>query len=545
MIRLTALWLVLLASTVLLLVLREDRLSSEGKIPLGRIRRLWLRKEKRRAPRYRVDWQIRYRRSESQPASDALPRNLSRTGAGLALTEKLPVGSLLQLDVTLPGRPSPVALTGQVVWAREVPPRPGTGQDRQFFVGIHFQNVGPALEQELSDALAGRSPSPSPEWSAPADAQPLPAAGSRPPQSWAARYARQRRCAWLAQVALSLGFLAALIQAGMDHHWALWVRSHLRVWPLQVALYSAGLWGAWTLLSFPLDWAVGFRMEHRYQMSTQRFPQWFADYLKQLALGGALGLVVMEGLSLLLRVSGNGWWFWAAIAWMGWSVLLTRVAPTWLIPIFYQQRPLEEGDLRRRLQGLLERCGTRVHGIFQVNLSRTTRKANACLCGLFRSRRILISDTLLSRYPPEEVEVVLAHELGHHRLHHIGLLLLTNTAAAGISCLLVDRWLRLGLGMTRLEDLSTLPALGLGLSLAGLFGMPIVHGISRRLETQADRFALRQTGNPNAFVAAMRRLAEQNLAELRPPRWVEWLLYDHPPIAKRIAMAEGLGEAHG
>ena len=182
-----------------------------------------------------------------------------------------------------------------------------------------------------------------------------------------------------------------------------------------------------------------------------------------------------------------------------------------------------------------------MQGIFELNLSKTTRKANACLCGLGRTRRVLVSDTLLTAYPPEEVEVVLAHELGHHRLRHIGILILVSTAATGVGCFWVDRAIRRlisPLGLTGLDDLSVLPLTALGLFLAGLLLLPLTQGISRFLERQADRFALQQTGNPQAFIATMRRLAGQNLAEIDPPRWVEWLLYDHPSIRKRIALAE-------
>jgi STE24 endopeptidase len=232
---------------------------------------------------------------------------------------------------------------------------------------------------------------------------------------------------------------------------------------------------------------------------------------------------------------------WAAILWLAWSVLLTRVAPMWLIPIFYRQRPLADAELRRRLEALVARCRTRVQGIFEVNLSKTTRKANACLCGLGATRRVLVSDTLLSSHPPEEVEVVLAHEVGHHRLNHLWLLIVVSALQIGISCFLVDLAAPIGmarLSLTGLDDLAVLPLLGLGLLLANLALMPGVNAVSRWLEAQADRFALERTGNPQAFIATMHRLAERNLAEMVPPRWAEWLLYDHPPISQRIASAE-------
>ena len=356
-------------------------------------------------------------------------------------------------------------------------------------------------------------------------------------------YARLRRLLWLAELLLTLGLLAGAIASGWTIRLAAWVETQVSAWPMRVALYGGLLWGAVTLLTFPFAWIRGFRIEHRFRLSTRTFGDWLKDYLKEEAVGLVLGALVLEGLALLLRRSPGHWWFWAAGLWIAWSVLLTRVAPQWLIPLFYRQRPIEDSVLKQRLQQFLQRCAIPVHGIFEINLSRTTRKANACLCGMGASRRVLISDTLLSNYPPEEIEVILAHEVGHHRKRHIALLILASSATTGLACWAVNRVLRMNLpplGLQDPQDLAALPVIGLGLSVAGLLLAPLLNGLSRRLEAEADRFALEQTARPAAFVSAMRRLAEQNLAEVEPPRWVEWYFYDHPSIARRIAMAQRL-----
>lgn len=533
MIRSIALWAVFLAAALLGLILREERLAAQGKVPTGRLRRLWFGVERRRTPRYRVNWSVRYRRSESHSGSGAKTRDVSQTGAGLTLHEKVPTGSLLNLEVPVPGRRDPLLVTALVVWVKEVA-APPDAQDQQlnFFVGVHFQNVSSALQQELSLLLKNPGASPAPEW-------PGPDSADRAKQS--TRYATLKRRLWLADLGLILALFCILIFSGLAQQWGNWVHTHLSHWPVQVAVYTGLLWGIALALSFPLDWSRGFRIEHRFGLSTQGFGDWLKDYAKQLALGAAFGLAVVEALSLLLRWFPASWWAWAAAAWMLSSIFIARVFPTLLIPLFYRQEPLKDSSLRQRLETLAAKCGTRVYGIFEVNLSRTTQKANACLCGMGKSRRVLVSDTLLSHYPPEEIEVVLAHELGHHRLHHIGILIAVSAAAMGLSCLAVDRWAQgwmLRFGISGLSDLSALPLIGLGLFLAGLVLMPITQGLSRRLERQADRFALEQTRNPAAFIATMRRLGEQNLAEENPPQWVEWLLYDHPSISKRIAMAE-------
>ena len=357
----------------------------------------------------------------------------------------------------------------------------------------------------------------------------------------AQRYAQLRRLLWLTELILSLTLMAGFLFSGLARRWSGVVTGRFADWPAQILVYCASLWLITVVITFPLDWFGGFRLEHRFSLSTQKFPDWLKDHAKGLAISAGFGLMLVEGLGFLLRARPENWWIWAAALWMGWSILLTRLAPTLLIPIFYRQQPLADSGLKLRLEQLLQRCQTRVRGIFEVNLSRTTQKANACLCGLGASRRVLISDTLLSRYPAEEVEVVLAHELGHHRLHHIGILLGVSTLAIAASCWVVDRIAGRIIPLLALQGLSdpaTLVLIGLGLTLANLALMPITNGLSRRLEAQADRFALKATLNPTAFAATMRRLAEQNLAEITPPRWVEWLLYDHPSIGRRIAMAQ-------
>jgi len=357
-------------------------------------------------------------------------------------------------------------------------------------------------------------------------------------------YARLKRRLWVLDLALTGGFLTAILVSGFAQRLSSWVSARIVGSFVQVALYTSLLGLGWWALSLPLDGYRSFVLEHRFGLSTQRFGQWFMEHLKQFVVGGILSLIVVEGLVALMRNAPKNWWLWATLLWIGWSSLLTHLGPTLLIPLFYRQRPLEDAALRQRLELLLRRCGARVGGIFEVNLSKTTRKANACLCGLGYSRRVLVSDTLLSAYPPEEVEVVLAHELGHHRLHHLGILILMGSITAGFSCLVVDQVARLtlgSLGILGLQDLAVLPLIGLILFLVGLVLMPLTHGVSRWLEAQADRFALEQTRNPKAFITTMLRLAEQNLSEVEPPRWVEILLYDHPSISKRIALAQRYG----
>lgn len=528
MIQLAALWTVLIAMVILLVILREDYLIRQGKVPIGRLRRLWFKSERRSAPRYQLDWPVRYIRSVTELPVQSQMRNLSQTGMGLLVQENLRVGTSLQLEIMVPTQGLPIKLSGQVVWAKEIRLGPDAkGGTRVFFIGIRFFAISPQVEATIKRALMG------------------PPRPDRPSvkEDAAPQYARLKRRLWLLDLFLTTALAAGLLVSHLSHALRDWVVGRFLGWPLQVALYL-GILGAFSaLIFFPLDWYRSFQLEHRFELSGQRLSQWGVEHAKKLAVGGLLGLILIEGLYLLLHTFPKNWWAWAAVAWTGWSIGMTRLLPTLLIPIFYRQRPLQDEPLKERLQQFLERMRAGVHGIFEIDLSRTTRKANACLCGMGKTRRVLISDTLLSAYPTEEIEVVLAHEIGHHRMKHLWISIGISAAAALISCFAVDRIVLAARTLFQLQgltDLAALPLLALGFLWVNLLFMPMVNGFSRHLERQADRFALTQTGNPGAFIATLQRLAKQNLAEPAPPAWVEFLFYDHPPIAKRIALAQNL-----
>jgi len=354
------------------------------------------------------------------------------------------------------------------------------------------------------------------------------------------RYALLKRRLAVLAIALDLAYLMALVVTGLARAWADRLAS-CTPWPWAVALYVTGLALPWTLALLPLDWARGFWVEHRFGLSRERARQWFWRWSKVQFLGGLLLLVGAEGVTWALRAHPATWWGWVAAASLLWSIVLTQWMPVVLLPLFYRQRPLADAALTARLRALAQAAGTSVSGAYEIDLSRETSKANACLCGLGTTRRILVTDTLTRAYTPDEIVAIFAHELGHHQLHHLPRGLGLSAAWTVVSCWLVGQGLPRGLarlGLVSVSSLAALPVVALGLSLLGLVWMPIHNGVSRRWERAADRFALELTRAPQAFIAAMRKLQQQNLAEAAPPKWVEWLWYDHPPIAERIAMAE-------
>jgi STE24 endopeptidase len=285
-----------------------------------------------------------------------------------------------------------------------------------------------------------------------------------------------------------------------------------------------------------------FRLEHRFHLSNQKLLPWLWDELKDFLVGAAIACIVVELLYFMIRQFSELWWLLAWASFLALFVLLAQLAPVVLFPIFYKFEPLEDEDLKRRLVVLTTRAGTRVRGVYRWKLSEKSRKANAALTGLGNTRRIILADTLLEHYSPDEIEAVLAHEIGHHVHKHIvkGIVVQAMVTFAGfwaanwVLHLAVDRFHL----FETLSDFANLPLLVLVSTVLSFLLMPVLNAYSRYNERQADRYAFESIGYVEPFVTAMNRLAEQNLAERHPSWWVEWIFLSHPSVARRIAAAE-------
>ena len=354
-------------------------------------------------------------------------------------------------------------------------------------------------------------------------------------------YARIRTRLLLVDLILGVAFLAAFQWSGASLALAGWWSQRVAVEPLRLAGYLAVFGLAYYLAMLPLHAYGSFVLEHRFGLSRMTWKDWWIREAKRSALSAALGTALVEGLYALLRHAPDAWPLWATIGWVGFSIVMARVFPTVLLPIFYKTAPLHDEALAARLLALCRSTGLSVLGVFRFDLGAETRKANAALAGLGRTRRVLLSDTLLAEFSPEEIEGVLAHELAHHRYRHITKLLIISAVGSWIAFRLTaaaaSRWAG-PLGLSSVADIAGFPMLMLWLSVLGLLGMPLQNGLSRYFEWQADRFAIDLTrAHPGAFAAALRRLARLNLADPNPPRWLVWMFYDHPPITERIAAA--------
>ena len=310
---------------------------------------------------------------------------------------------------------------------------------------------------------------------------------------------------------------------------------------LTIIIYTAAAVLASELLQLPLAFYLGVTLERRYGLSTQTTARWWLDQAKGVLLGLAFGAAVAVLVLWLLRWMPEWWWIAAAGALSLLTVVLAQLAPVLLLPIFYDFTPLDRPALRDRLVALAERGGARVLGVFEWRLGDRTRKANAALTGIGRTRRILLSDTLLADHSDDEIEVVLAHELAHHVHRDIWSGIALETALMTLGFFLADLAIEAAVGRFGISgkaDPAVIPLLVLAAGAVSLALLPLANAVSRAHERRADRYALEMTGNSAAFVSAMKRLGAQNLAEERPSRLVEWLFYTHPPIAARLHAAE-------
>jgi STE24 endopeptidase len=362
-------------------------------------------------------------------------------------------------------------------------------------------------------------------------------------QRLAKQYARIRRRLWLVDNVLSAIYALAWLFLG----WAISLREWLSTlttneWIL-VPAFVAIFGGLYSLVNLPFGYYSGFILPHRFGQSNQTLKGWIIDRLKGLAVGAPLSLILLELLYLALRATGNLWWLWAAGGMLVFTVLLSNLAPILIAPLFNKYIPLgdEHKELAERLLALAKRANTKVRGVFKFDMSRRTKSANAALTGIGNTRRIVLGDTLINEFSTDEVETVLAHELGHHVNRDIPLLIGMGTLGTTAGLYLASLGLNWAIGyfgFNGVADVAAFPALMLILGVYGLVTMPLENAVSRWRERKADDYALQATGKNEAFASAFTRLANQNLGEVDPEKWVVFLFYSHPPLGERIAKAQ-------
>jgi len=369
-------------------------------------------------------------------------------------------------------------------------------------------------------------------------------------QEQARQYAREGRRLWLIQTLLS----GVYVVSWVIFRWGVVIRTWLESqwqalanpWAL-VAAFALAFGAPFMVLELPLSYIGGFQLPHRFGQSTQSLRGWVTDQLKGVLVSAPIGLLLLELLYLCLRVAGERWWLWAAAGLLVFNVLLVNLAPVLIMPLFNRYIPLdsEHSELAQRLLELAHKAGTRVQGVYTFDLSRRTKAANAALTGMGATRRIILGDTLISEFTTDEVETVLAHELGHHVHGDMFVLIAAGAATTLAGLFLAAQGMSLAaarFGFTGVSDPAALPTLAMIPGVFGLLTTPLENAVSRWRERLADEYALAATGMNQAFASALTRLANQNLGEVDPERWVVWMFHSHPPLGERIKTAEAWGQ---
>jgi STE24 endopeptidase len=289
---------------------------------------------------------------------------------------------------------------------------------------------------------------------------------------------------------------------------------------------------------FPLNYYTGFYLEHKYNLSNQDLLGWMWEDTKGLLVSLVIGIPVLLLFFYALNKYGSIWWLHMSVLLFILSILLARIVPIFILPLFYKITPLEDEDLVSRINSLAKDAGIKVQNVYKFNMSKNTKKANAAFTGIGKSKRILLGDTLLDNFSKDEIETVLAHELGHYKKKHIIKNIIIGTVSSFLTLFLIaffyDKsvvWLHFA-GRT---DISALPLLSLWTMLIGIILTPIGNIISRKYEYEADEYAVTSTHKPAEFIATLEKLNEQNLGDKDPNPFVEWFFYSHPSVKKRIA----------
>ena len=345
----------------------------------------------------------------------------------------------------------------------------------------------------------------------------------------------------LTEFGLWLLFLALLLfteVGGVIQDLALSTGSSPLIWVLAYYVQTSILF---EIINLPLTILSGYYLEKKFNLLNQSPGSWTRDLLLSWFISLLLGAGAVEIIYLCILKFGIWWWLPAGAFFSFFLVVLAQLAPVLILPLFFKFKKLPDSELTSKLQALCDRVGAGTTGIYEWGLSAKTQKANAAVIGLGASRRVALSDSLLEKFTPSEIEVVLAHELGHH-LNKDMFILLTVQSAASFAIFYLGGVLYMLLGpfffVNSLQDIAGLPVLALVFTFLILILLPILNAQSRRLERRADLFALQNTGLAGSFISAMERLAALNLSIMTPHPLEEFLLYSHPSPSARIAAAK-------
>ncbi|MBI4318244.1 MAG: M48 family metallopeptidase [Chloroflexi bacterium] len=342
---------------------------------------------------------------------------------------------------------------------------------------------------------------------------------------------------WIVLAAIVFGGLSPRLREAARHLTGGWLGT---LGPY-VVLLTALQW----LFGAPVSFYRGYLIEHEFGLSNQDFWAWLGDAAKGLGVRIAISLVIVHLVYLIVRKSPRRWWVWSATLVVVFTVVISTLAPVVITPLFNKFEPLQDRELRQRVLELAQRGGVEVSDVLEMDMSRQTNAANAYFIGIGPTKRIVLADTLLANFTPDEVLTVVAHEMGHQVHEDIWRAIAAGAVffyfAFYVLYRILDPVIRrfaTRFGFSRLYDPASLPLVLLLLGLIFFVAQPIQNGYSRYIEHEADRYALDITRQNEAYASALEKLGRLNVADPDPPAWMEFLFYSHPSEKKRIEFAQ-------
>lgn len=354
------------------------------------------------------------------------------------------------------------------------------------------------------------------------------------------RYNRYKIILSITEMVLGLLFLLLIVTTGFSQSVETWIRTFISNDYLVLLIFTAIIGGLDIIIMLPISWYSGYYLEHKFDLSNQNFVQWVWEKTKGMLVSIPIALVLLVIFYALLKNFATYWWAIMATVMLVFSVILARLAPVLIFPLFYDFDELEDQELAEKVEELCNQVGMDLKGVYQFNLSKNTKKGNAAFTGLGKSRRVILGDTMLEELDHDEILAVLAHELGHYKLKHLwkGMLMsvvMTYTGLFLVSMIYNQFYPLVG---ENHYTIAALPIMAIILSIYSFVTSPISNAYSRKNEREADDFAVNLTGDNQAFISGLEKLSKQNLSDPDPHPLTVFFYYSHPPINERLARLE-------
>lgn len=335
------------------------------------------------------------------------------------------------------------------------------------------------------------------------------------------------------------GFILVFIFIALG--WSILLEEYIRQFVssdyLVFLLFVISIGVAGSIIFFPLNFYSGYILEHKYKLSNQNLYKYFFEKAKALLVSTLIGIPILILFFWVLREYGTFWWLPFAIFMFFISVVFSQIFPVFILPIFYKIKPIENESLKSRIRNLAVDAGLKVENVYSFDMSKNTKKANAAFTGLGKTKRIILGDTLLNNYTENEIETVIAHEIGHYKHKHITKNIIIGTLSSFLTLFIIAKLYEISTGWFNIDSvtqIAALPLLTLWSVIIGLITTPLGNILSRKFEYEADRYAVTATCKPLSFINTLEKLTEQNLGDKEPHPFVEWFFYSHPSIKNRI-----------